>query len=335
MLQFILTLASVVAAVVPMFGYLAALWWFDRYDREPLWLVALTFGWGALVATSLSLIGNTTLHVALAAVLGEATAGMVTPVVVAPLIEEPTKAAILFLVIMSRQFDNTTDGFVYGAATGLGFGMTENLLYFMNAAAVASFDPLGGTMAWLTTVAARTFFSALMHATASSLVGAGLGLTRLRNPLVGLLTVPLGFAGAIGMHALWNGLLTAASTKEALSNLAWLDFALFPLQFFGVFALFQLCLWTESRMIRAELAAEAREHGTLPEAHADPLGSWHRRSLTRFAPKGVDQAVYSRIATTLAFRRLQARKARGARQVRCQRDVDRLRLELAGLLEAG
>lgn len=335
MLQFILTLASVVAAVVPMFGYLAALWWFDRYDREPLWLVALTFGWGALVATSLSLIGNTTLHVALAAALGEATAGVVTPVVVAPLIEEPTKAAVLFLVVLSRQFDNTTDGFVYGAATGLGFGMTENLLYFMNAAAVANFDPLGGTMAWLTTVAARTFFSALMHATASSLVGAGLGLTRLRNPLVGLLTVPIGFGGAIGMHALWNGLLTAASTREALSNLAWLDFALFPLQFLGVFALFQICLWSESRMIRAELAAEASEHGTLPAAHAVPLASWHRRSMTRFAPRGVDQDVYSRIATTLAFRRLQARKARGSRKVRCQRDVERLRLELAGLLAAG
>ena len=48
----------------------------------------------------------------------------------APLIEEPTKAIILFAIVRSRHFDNTTDGFVYGAAAGLGFAMTENFMYF-------------------------------------------------------------------------------------------------------------------------------------------------------------------------------------------------------------
>lgn len=332
MLQFVLTIASLFAAVVPMLVYLGVLWWLDRYDREPLWLVGLTFAWGGLVATGLSLVGNTTLHVALAALLGDATAGMVTPVVVAPLIEEPTKAAVLFLVVLSRQFDNTTDGFVYGAATGLGFGMTENFLYFSNAAAMAQFDPVSGLMAWMTTVAARTFFSALMHATASSLVGAAIGLSRMRHWATALITVPVGFAGAMGMHALWNGLLTAASTQDGLENLAWLDFALFPVQFGAVFLLFQIALLAERRMLRQELHAEASSEGTLPAEHVHPLTSWRRRAASRFAPKGVDQKAYIKAATTLAFRRAQSRSARGRRQATLTRDLERLRHEVRGIL---
>ena len=34
---------SVVCAVVPMLVFLATIWWMDRYDREPLWLLGLTF----------------------------------------------------------------------------------------------------------------------------------------------------------------------------------------------------------------------------------------------------------------------------------------------------
>ena len=60
-------------------------------------------------------------------------AAMVGPVLVAPLVEEPCKALFLAYVIWNRHFDNMTDGFVYGAAAGLGFGMTENLLYFVSA----------------------------------------------------------------------------------------------------------------------------------------------------------------------------------------------------------
>ena len=49
---------------------------------------------------------------------------------IAPLIEEPAKALCLLALYRSREFDNATDGFVYGAAAGLGFGMTENFFYF-------------------------------------------------------------------------------------------------------------------------------------------------------------------------------------------------------------
>src|SRR5687768_10559762 len=47
-------IASVVA-FVPAVLYLFPLIWLDRYDPEPLWLLALSFAWGALVAVIFSI----------------------------------------------------------------------------------------------------------------------------------------------------------------------------------------------------------------------------------------------------------------------------------------
>ncbi len=332
MLTFVLVLASIVAAVVPMVGFLWVAWWLDRYDREPVWLVLMTFAWGALIATLLSLVGNTLMDLAIGLAFGPAAAGMVTPVLVAPAIEEPTKAAILLLVVRSRRFDNATDGIVYGVAAGLGFGMTENLLYFITAARVASFDPLSGTLAWAATVFARTFFSALMHASASALVGAALGLSRFWHRALRPLGLIAGLALAMGMHALWNGLLTAASVK-GMPSLVAVDFALFPFELLGVFLLFQLGLWQERRILRRELEAEAHEHGTLPLAHIPHLASWRRRALSHFAPRGVDQAAYIRAATALGFRRGQLHAKAARVEAWLERDLLRLRQEIRGILQ--
>ena len=45
MLHLILILLSVLAAGVPMIGYLLLMRWLDRYEREPLTLVAAAFAW--------------------------------------------------------------------------------------------------------------------------------------------------------------------------------------------------------------------------------------------------------------------------------------------------
>ena len=50
MLHLILILLSVLAAGVPMIGYLLLMRWLDRYEREPLTLVAAAFAWGAIGA---------------------------------------------------------------------------------------------------------------------------------------------------------------------------------------------------------------------------------------------------------------------------------------------
>ncbi|MEO0604727.1 MAG: PrsW family glutamic-type intramembrane protease, partial [Myxococcota bacterium] len=108
----LLTVASVLAAIVPMFTFLAVVWWLDRYDREPVWLLVLTFAWGAVPAVFLAIPASMVLEqvfvgVGMASGLDPAvTASITGPVLVAPLVEEPAKALVLLFLIFSRHFDN-------------------------------------------------------------------------------------------------------------------------------------------------------------------------------------------------------------------------------------
>ena len=119
-------------------------------------------------------------------------------VLIAPLTEEPSKALILAPLLFTRQFDNMTDGFVYGAASGLGFGMVENFLYF--SVTTESVET------WLVTVFIRTLFSATGHAVVTSIVGACLGFAAFRGPLVIALSLGVGLFAAMVAH----GILSSA-----------------------------------------------------------------------------------------------------------------------------
>jgi RsiW-degrading membrane proteinase PrsW (M82 family) len=50
----------------------------------------------------------------------------------APIVEEGIKAAVLFglFLFFRREFNGVIDGIVYAGCVGLGFAMTENVLYY-------------------------------------------------------------------------------------------------------------------------------------------------------------------------------------------------------------
>lgn len=321
----VLMLLSVFCAIVPMLTFLAFVWWMDRHEREPLWLFGLVFLWGAIGSIFLALIGSSILMVPLTWILGPELGNQLAAVIIAPLTEEPTKALILFAVMYSRHFDNASDGFVYGAAAGLGFGMTENFLYFLDVASMN--DP----MAWMQTVVIRTLYSAVMHACATSWVGATLGFARFRKWPWKLLALPVGFGGAMGMHALWNGLLTASDMlQEASFSLA--NFVIFPLEVAVLLVVFQFALWEERATIRRELADEVAQ-GLLPLAHARAASSWWARRRKDWLPRGVPHWPYVQALTRLAIRKHQCRNASSREYAFYSDDVLRLRLEVAGLVK--
>lgn len=335
-MQVLLMLLSVVAAVVPMVAALLVVWWLDRYSREPLWLVGLAFLWGGLGSVLLALIGSTivdggiNVSVAMATWMSNLDLGWLMeasgPVLVAPLVEEPAKAFILLFIIRSRRFDNMTDGFVYGAAAGLGFGMTENLLYFWSVSASPA--------AWLETVVIRTLYSAIMHATATSIVGAALGFSRFRGPLW---TVGGGLVGliiAMMVHMLWNGVLVAGEMYGSGEYFMMFNLIVFPFEFLLTFFVFQLCLWDESRTIRFELEEEVRA-GNLASGHPALLASWTNRSWPRWVPAGLDRDRYIATATALATRKAQV-KLMGDRASHFYVDeIERLREQLKRLTDRG
>jgi RsiW-degrading membrane proteinase PrsW (M82 family) len=316
------TLASVVCAAVPMLALLALVWWIDRYDREPVWLIATVFTWGAVGAILLALPTSMVVHSSLIQALTLVDAPMwllerVAAVLVAPVAEEPAKGAVLALVVFNRHFDNMTDGFVYGAAAGLGFGMTENLWYFLS---------LAGDPAWGTTVVVRTFYSAVMHAMCTSVLGACVGHARFRRPVVFAAWTALGLLVAIAVHGTWNALASAPSEQLWMA-----DLVLLPLEVLGVVLVFELCVWDESRAIQDELAEEA-EKGLLPVEHPSILASWTRRSRHDWLPDSIDHGDYIRVATDLAMRKRQVRELGPRAPLAYRAEVELLRRELRGLL---
>jgi RsiW-degrading membrane proteinase PrsW (M82 family) len=322
-MSFVLAVLSVVCAAVPMLTMLAAVWWADRYDRAPLWLLLFTFLWGALGAVSLSLVGNHAFMAAFAALVGPEHAEALTAVVAAPLVEEPTKALWFLLLLRSRHFAYASDGFVYGAAAGLGFGMTENLVYFLRASSYADAD------IWAETVLARTFFSALLHACATSAVGAAVGGARYGGRPRRWLSTAFGFAVALGMHALWNGLLVL-DTLEGTERWSSLARALFPFEVIVLVGVFLLSQWDTRDVLRRELSEEVAR-GVVPAADAAAVSGPWGRLRSGWVPEGVPREPYLRALTALARGRHHARAAKGPERARLDDEVERLRREVLGL----
>lgn len=326
MTALLLVALSSVCAALPMFAFVATVWWFDRYDREPLWLIALTFAWGALGAVLLAIPGSLALQGALGAVTSllpperaDFWGLLIGTAVVAPLVEEPAKALILPIVSRTRHFDNTADGFVYGAVAGLGFGMTENFVYFLGQVDDAS--------SWGSTVMIRTFYSALMHGTASACVGAAIGFGRFRGPFHTLCVGLGGLAAGILVHATWNGLLVAEHLWDAGGRLYRLDLLLFPFELAAAFGLFEACVLAQSSSIRQELRAEAAR-GLIPVEHADAIASWWHRLKADWTPPGVDHDLYVITATQLATRLRQSRLLGPHAPAFYRDEIERLRAQV-------
>ncbi len=191
-------LISLIAAVAPTLAYVGLFYWADRYEREPLWLAAVAFIWGAIPAVVASLIAEVLIGAPFVSSPGSLAEEMVSGAIVAPVVEEVAKGlALLAIFYWKRQeFDGVLDGIMYGALVGFGFAMTENFFYF-----VGAYDE-GGLGAMSVLIVLRAVVFGLNHAFYTGLTGLGLGLARNRRQRGPLIL--FGLAAAIVVHALHN-----------------------------------------------------------------------------------------------------------------------------------
>ena len=122
-----------VCATLPVPIYIMLLLWIDRYESEPLWMLATAFFWGALFAVFIAMIFNTGIEIVAAAATHSADIGQsIGAVIAAPIVEETSKALIILIFFFWKkdEFDGIIDGIVYAGMVGLGFAMTENILYY-------------------------------------------------------------------------------------------------------------------------------------------------------------------------------------------------------------
>jgi RsiW-degrading membrane proteinase PrsW (M82 family) len=87
---------SVLVTLIPSLIAMVILWWLDRYEKEPLWLLGIAFFWGAVPTIALSLVAQLVVDAPLADALGSSGLYPLASLsVVAPLTEETFKASIL------------------------------------------------------------------------------------------------------------------------------------------------------------------------------------------------------------------------------------------------
>lgn len=221
-----------------VFVYFLIIKGMDRYEPEPFWLLTLAFFWGAVVATLLAIVMNGVGEGVLSAVLGLPQASSLvqasTASFVAPLVEESCKGSgLLLLWLMSavwlREVDGALDGAIYGGVIGLGFTLTEDVLYVGGAAAQ------GGAAAFTALFLVRTVAAGLSHASFTAMTGLGVGIaSETSNASLKFLAPLGGWSLAVGLHFVHNFLVTFLYDGGVGLALKFLIFWTFDLLFFAV-----------------------------------------------------------------------------------------------------
>jgi RsiW-degrading membrane proteinase PrsW (M82 family) len=210
-------LVGTVSAVLPVPLLIFCFLWLDRYEPEPIRYLLFCFAWGACVATAASLGVNT-----LGGILFKRAElpDELVAVLVAPFIEETTKALgpLLLFMVRRKAFSGMIDSIVYCGLSATGFAMVENILYLGvkgYATAASESGALGGARAVVAIFIARIVMTGFAHPLFTSMTGIGLGIAvRSSTKSVRILAPIAGVLVAMVLHGSWN-LMSVLATQSA------------------------------------------------------------------------------------------------------------------------
>ena len=276
-------LIGTAAAVLPVPVLVACFLWLDRYEPEPLKYLIFCFAWGAFVSTAASLMVN------------EAAAGWfehrglpvsLTAVLVAPFIEELTKALgpILLLIFRRREWSGITDGLVYCGLSAIGFAMVENILYLGGhgyASGASQYGPATGAQQVFAIFIVRILLFGFAHPLFTAMTGIGLGIAaRTADRRVRVLAPTAGLLLAMMLHGTWNLLPTLTqATGEVLISIFGFVGVMVPI-FFGMVGLAVWLRAWEGRLTERILPDYVRA-GWLTPPEVAALSSLGRRHAAR------------------------------------------------------
>ncbi len=187
-------------AFIPSLMYLVWIRSAERHGREPYGRLLRIFLFGAVLSVAIAVVFEVLMMILINQNINRVyeifgqdpnISSLILACIVAPLVEEMAKGLGVF---RSKRFmSEIEDGIVFGAASGLGFAATENLLY------ESSTYFADGTGAFITIAAIRSLSSALLHASASSIFGLGIARSTLQGR-----SWSLYYLGAVTMHGVFN-----------------------------------------------------------------------------------------------------------------------------------
>lgn len=273
-------LFAAIVAFTPVLIYLLPLLWLDRYDPEPVWLIALSYAWGGLIAVIISYYVNTGVEKTVFDLTNDvSTTVAIGAVVSAPVFEEASKGIglLLLLIFFRRYFDDILDGIVYAGVIALGFATVENVLYYGRGIADA-IERFGITStaakSFMVLFALRGVFSPFAHATFTAMTGIGCGIAReSHNGFVKILLPVIGYAAAVTLHAIWNGMAVIGGLGGFVTG-----YILLEIPFFLIFVGFSLYIMHRQQKILNEMLAIDIARGLIPAEHARIATSAFRSS---------------------------------------------------------
>ncbi|MFA3781976.1 PrsW family intramembrane metalloprotease [Melioribacteraceae bacterium 4301-Me] len=296
-----------------MLIYLIIIWKMDKYEREPLINVIVHFLWGAFGAIFFAVAGSSFFNF-LFATKNNTPPLIVQSVIFAPFTEEIAKGSFLLKTVTDKKFDNLIDGLVYGGAIGLGFGMTENFIYYLS---------YGTTFyAWLQLVIIRSGFSAVMHCISTAALGAFLAIAKFSENSIKFLLPIFGFLIAMVIHSIWNLSVSFVNTY------IWGTIFIFLLIIFFI-SLFKFFIVKERKIILRELTEEANMN-LIPFSHLSILSS-----KSRLKKGWIDERIrklYVRTAIKLAFRKAQFKISNGYKKLYYENEIKQCRNLISDLL---
>jgi len=190
------TMAALIIPILPALVINLLVNFIDRYEREPWFLRLAAFLWGALIAIPPALFVELRLDALMQSVPDDLLRSILKGLN-AGITEESVKGLglILLFVVLRDEFDNVTDGIVYGALIGAGFAMVENFVYF----ATNSRDFL------VFLIVGRIVLGWLCHSTFTMCFGAALGYVRHTRIRWRQILIPLiGYLVAVGLHSVFD-----------------------------------------------------------------------------------------------------------------------------------
>ncbi len=259
--------AAVVASIIaflPAMFYLLPLIWLDRYDPEPIWLLALAFAWGALVSVIVSYFINTAIAEAAIEAFGPETGLAISAIFSAPIFEEGSKGLglVLLLIFFRRHFDDILDGIVFAGTIALGFATVENVLYYGGGLLK------GGTELLAALFVLRGVLSPFAHVTFTAMTGIGCGISReSHNPFIRISMPILGYGCAIFLHFIWNLMATILPIQGIFAGDWYYGYFFLQVPFFLFFIGFAGYVMYRQNSILKEMLAIDVARNLIPEEH--------------------------------------------------------------------
>lgn len=192
-------LAILTIPIIPALGINLLVNFMDRFEREPWFLRLAAFLWGAIIAIPPTLLIEQYVDSLRPIILGPRPDDIVHAVFAglnAGITEETVKGLglLLLFMVLRDEFDNVTDGIIYGALIGAGFAMVENFSYF-------STHP----KSLLVLLIGRVVLGWLSHSTFTACFGAALGYIRHTRVRWQQIVIPLGgYIVAVGLHSVFD-----------------------------------------------------------------------------------------------------------------------------------